>query len=372
MRAPPVLIKTFLFASFGDAAMKTRPPLASEAIRSLEPYTSARMLNALSDDGIYLDANEAPETFDFPPVDLRHIRHYADDKAGLERRAAGFYGVSPGRVLAMRGIDEAVDLIIRAFCEPGRDTIAALTPTYGGYGVAAAAHRIAFRREPFGPGGTIDVAAASAHAPRVIFLCRPNNPTGALTPLGEVEALAEAVGEETLVAVDEAYIEFADAPSALDLLADFGNIVVMRTMSKAFGLAGAHVGFAIGEESIVGALAKIINPYPVPDPCLQLAEAAFSEAGLAFLKRRIEVNARVRDAFARRLAEVPGCREVLPSDASFVAARFDDARAAYEALRARRIFIRPLAPMLGSEGWLRFSIGTEEDMERVLLTLGAP
>jgi len=346
--------------------MKTTPPPPSEAVRGLKPYTSARMLNALDEDGLYLDANEAPRAFAFPPVDLRHIRHYADDKDALEAAYAGVLVRPADEVLAMRGIDEAVDLVIRAWCEPKEDRILAFTPTYGGYAAAAAAHRVAFVEAAFAKDGSIDVAAAASRGARVVFLCRPNNPTGASTALEDVARLADAVADDVLIAVDEAYIEFADVPSALELAADFANILVMRTLSKAFGLAGAHVGFAVGRPEVVGAMRKIINPYPVPDPCIRLARAALTPEGLAFLAGRVEENARVRDGFAAALARLPGCLEVLRSDASFVAARFPDAGAIYERLRARKIFVRPLAPMYGAEGWLRFSIGTEEDMARVL------
>lgn len=351
--------------------MKKSPPRPSAAIRSLEPYTSARMLNALDADGVYLDANEAPHTFDFPPIDLRNIRHYADDKRSLEQAFAAFIDLNEKSVLAMRGIDEVVDLAIRAFCEPKEDRILAFTPTYGGYSAAAAAHRVEFVTAPFEKDGAIDVAGAAAVGARVIFLCRPNNPTGSATPLQQVIDLASAVSDDTLIAVDEAYVEFKPGSSALKLLPDFANIVVMRTMSKAFGLAGAHVGFAVGHAQVVGAMEKIINPYPVADPSIQLALASLGPEGRSFLHERIEDNAGVRDWFVRQLTDTPGCLEVLPSETSFVAARFADAEAVYEGLRANKIFIRPLAPMYDQSGWLRFTIGTRDQMERVLEVAGA-
>ena len=351
--------------------MKNTPPPASDAVRGLKPYTSARMLNALDEDGIFLDANEAPTAFDFPPIDLRYIRHYADDKEALEKAYAAFANQPSGDVLAMRGVDEAVDLAVRGYCEPGEDRILAFSPTYGGYSAAAAAHRIEFTTAPFDKDGAIDVDGAIAQNPRVVFACRPNNPTGAVTALEQLAELADAVSDETLIAVDEAYIEFTKAPSAVELLPDFANIVVMRTMSKAFGLAGAHVGFAVGHANIIETLRKIINPYPVADPCIQLARAALSEPGRKFLADRVAENARNRGWFAGALARLPACIEVLPSETNFVAARFDSAGPIYERLRARKIFIRPLAPMFDQSGWLRFTIGSRGEMEKVLDGLAA-
>ncbi len=346
--------------------MKKSPPPASEAIRDFKPYTSARMLNALDEDGIYLDANESPATFDFPPIDLRNVRHYADDKDALEAAYADFAGCRRENVLAMRGVDEVVDLVIRGYCEPGDDRILAFSPTYGGYRVAAAAHRVRFAEAPFDRDGAIDVAGAAAQGARVLFVCRPNNPTGAVTALSQLADLAEAVADDAVIAVDEAYIEFARAPSALDLLPEYANLVLMRTMSKAFGLAGAHVGFAVGHADVVEVLRRIINPYPVADPCIQLARAALGESGRRFLARRVRENALNREAFAGELRRRPECLEALPSQTNFVAARFDGADAIHERLRANKIFIRPLAPMFGHAGWLRFTIGAREEMEKVL------
>ncbi len=349
--------------------MKRKPPPASQAIQELEPYVSARMLHALDQEGTYLDANEAPKSFDFPPIDLQNIRHYADDKTSLEEAYAAYIGRPADEVLAMRGIDEAVDLIIRAFCEPRQDHALTFVPTYGGYAAAAAAHRVELRRASFDKDGTFDVGEAAASGARVIFLCRPNNPTASLASIEEVEKLAQSVPDRTVIAVDEAYIEFTEHPSALDLLTDCSNLIIMRTMSKAFGLAGAHVGYTVAHPQLTLAMAKIINPYPLADPCIQLAMAALSAQGLDFLDRAVAENARVRDHFMARLGGHPDCLEVLPSQTSFVTARFENADAIHNRLREEKIFIRPLAPMYGESGWLRFTVGTEADMARILAIL---
>ncbi|NNU16142.1 aminotransferase class I/II-fold pyridoxal phosphate-dependent enzyme [Parvularcula sp. ZS-1/3] len=350
--------------------MKKTPPPASDAIVSLEPYTSARMLNALSPDGVYLDANEAPRSFGFPPVDLGDIRHYADDKASLEEAYASYAGRKPDDVLGMRGVDEAVDLVIRAFCEPKEDSILTFTPTYGGYAAAAAAHRVELQKMPFGKDSSFDVETAARSGARVIFLCRPNNPTGSVASLADVQALAEAVPDRTVVAVDEAYIEFTEEASALTLLDRYPNIIIMRTMSKAFGLAGAHVGFTIAHPDVTDAMKKIINPYPLPDPCIQLAMASLGSEGLAFLKEAVGSIRQTRDSFSAKLEKHSRCLELLPSETSFLAGRFEDAQGIYERLRAEKIFIRPLAPMYGEGGWLRFTIGTTEEMDRIAAILG--
>ncbi len=350
-------------------------PAPAPAIEDLEPYVSARMLHGFEAEGIFLDANEMPLAPHLAPPDLNAINHYADDTPiALTQAYAAHAGVPEGCVLATRGIDEGVELLIRAYCEPGADQILVLPPTYGMYAVSAATHRTAVLRLPLLNLTDLDLRGLDRLAPwpKVIFLCRPNNPTGHVMARAAVEAVLERAAGRSIVAVDEAYIEFCAGETLVPLLRDHPNLVVLRTLSKAFGLAGLHVGFTLGAQPLIDVLKRIVNPYPIPDPCARLALAALTPEASTAREALIAAMLATRERFAARLARHPACRHLLPSAANYVLGRFDGADEIIGALGRHKIYIRPLAADLPGPGWLRFTIGTRTQMDRVADVLDLP
>lgn len=340
--------------------------LAREEIRALQPYSSARM--EASGGRVLLNANESAWA---PPGDhdLSCNRYPDPQPAALIDALARLYGVRSAQVLVGRGSDEAIDLLVRAFCRAGQDAIVIQPPTFGMYAVSARIQNAAVVTVPLSADFTLDVDALLAGvtpAVKLVFVCTPNNPTGQRVPLNDVERLARELGGRALVVVDEAYLEFSDGPSAAALLGRFDNLAVLRTLSKAWALAGARVGALLANEDVIALLRRIMAPYPLPSPCVALALEALSEAGQAQAHAHIAIVCEQRERMAQALAGLPVVREVLPSHANFLAVRFDRAAAVYARLLEAGIVVRDIQRYPQLEDALRITIGTPEENDRVL------
>lgn len=349
--------------------------LVREDLRDFAGYASARTQRLEGD--VWLNANESPLA---NPGDAegRCRRYPAPQPPELQARLAEVYGVEVEQLLIGRGSDEAIDLLVRALCVPGRDAVLATPPVFGMYAVSARLQGAAFVEVPLidGPDGfAVDVAAvrnaALARSAKLVFLCSPSNPTGGLVPLAEIDHLADALSGRAIVVVDEAYIEFADAASATTLLAAHQNLVVLRTLSKAHALAAARIGVAIGHPDLIGVLRRCQAPYPVPTPCADLALAGLSPDALALTQARVTETIAERDALAAALTTAPGVRRVYPSAGNYLLVRFVDADRAFAALLSAGIVVRDqrAAPQLGDA--LRISLGTPAQNARVLSALQA-
>jgi len=340
--------------------------LARPEIRALQPYSSARM--EASGGRVLLNANESAWA---PPGDHQlACNRYPDlQPTPLIDALARLYGVRASQVLVGRGSDEAIDLLVRAFCSAGQDAIAIQPPTFGMYAVSAHIQGAGVITVPLAADFTLDVDAvltALTPAVKLVFVCTPNNPTGQLVPLRDVTRLAQALAGRALLVVDEAYIEFSDAPSAASLIDQFDHLAVLRTLSKAWALAGARIGSLLANEAVIALLRRIMAPYPLPRPCVALALEALTASGQDAAGAHIAVVREQRERMALALAQVPGVREVLPSQANFLAVRFDDASAVYRRLLGAGIVVRDIHryPQLGDA--LRITVGLPEENDRVL------
>jgi histidinol-phosphate aminotransferase len=343
--------------------------LARSEIRAMQPYSSARM--EASGGNIMLNANESAWA---PPGDraLGCNRYPDPQPQNLIDALAKLYGVRSNQVLVGRGSDEAIDLLVRAFCRAGKDAIAIQPPTFGMYAVSARIQNAAIVEVPLTPSFTLDVdavLAALTPAVKLVFVCTPNNPTGQLVSQPQIERLALALVDRAVLVVDEAYIEFADAPSVAALINRYDNLAVLRTLSKAWALAGARIGSLLANAEVIALLRRIMAPYPLPRPCVELALEALSEEGQALARTHIAIVREQRQRMAEALAALPGVRQVLPSQANFLAVRLDHADAVYQRLLAAGIVVRDVQryPQLGDA--LRITIGTPEENERTVDTL---
>jgi histidinol-phosphate aminotransferase len=345
--------------------------LARAEIRALVPYSSARM--EAGADGLLLNANESA----WPPFGDTGLdcQHYPEPQPrALIDRLAALYGVRPAQVLAGRGSDEPIDLLVRAFCRAGEDAILVQPPTFGMYAVCARVQHAAVVEVPLRANFSVDVEAVleAATAPvKLVFVCAPNNPSGAGVPMESIEQLAAGLAGRALLVVDEAYVEFAQLPSVASLLDRYENLAVLRTLSKAWALAGARVGCLLAQPEVVALLRRIMPPYPLPSPCVAAALQVLSPEGQKQARERIgEIrNERVRMAAALRGAR--GVREVLPSQANFLAVRFDDAAGALQGLESAGIIVRDVRRYRGLGDALRITLGTPAQNDRVLAALGA-
>jgi histidinol-phosphate aminotransferase len=346
--------------------------LARADIRALTPYSSARM--EARGGSVALNANESPWP---PPGDAGAALHrYPDPQPiALIERLAAIYGVRTEQVLVGRGSDEAIDLLVRAFCRAGVDAVAISPPTFGMYAVCARIQGATVLEIPLRPEDfTLDADALPARlkpAVKIVFVCSPNNPSGSLVPRATIARLAEMLRGRALLIVDEAYIEFADAPSAATLLDQYENLGVLRTLSKAWALAGARVGSLLAAPDVIALLRRIMPPYPLPTPCVNAALTVLQDAGASLVRERIATVRRERTRLAATLPSLPGVRAVLPSQANFLAVRFTDAAAVYADLLHAGIVVRDIGRYPWLADALRISIGTPEHNDALLATLAA-
>jgi histidinol-phosphate aminotransferase len=347
--------------------------LVREDLRDFAGYQSARSQRLQG--SVWLNANESPWRNDADGDGS--LRRYPDPQPQALREAlAGLYGCAPGQLLAGRGSDEGIDLLVRAVCRPGGDAVLVTTPTFGMYAVSARLHGtrvvdVPLLEDPQGWG--CDFAAVAAAVRRdgvkLVFLCSPGNPTGALLPLEDISRLARELDGQALVVVDEAYLEFADAASAITLLPAQRNVVVLRTLSKAHALAAARIGSVIADADLIDVLRRCQAPYPLPAACTAQALQALSPQVRSVTAEHVAAVREEREQLRSALAALPGVRRVHDSRANFVLARFDDAQAAFDALLAAGVVVRDMRSAPGLGDALRISLGTPEQNRRVLKVL---
>ena len=340
---------------------------------------------------VWLDANENPKTpaASLPSIALAkegrlNLNRYPEPQpADLVAQLATLYGVAPAQVLVTRGSDEGIDLLLRTFCRAGQDAILITPPTYGMYVVAAGiqgARTVAvplIREQNFaldagavlqavlaapersGEGGTPEV--------KIVFLCSPNNPTGGLLDRAAVLSLVRSLAGRAVVAVDEAYVDFSGRPSLAAEVAATPNLVVLRTLSKAYGLAGARVGTTIADPAVIAVLQKVIAPYPVPAPVLQAALAALTPAGLAAARASVATLVAERTRLAAALAQLPAVQRVWRSDANYLLVEVADSARAMAAGRAAGVVWRDRSKDVPNH--IRITIGTAEENNATLEVL---
>ena len=290
----------------------------------------------------------------------------------LAQRLATLYGVTERQLLPGRGSDESIDLLVRGFCRAGVDNVVICPPTFGMYAVAARIQGAAVREVPLvrDSGFALDtsgVLAACDANTKIVFLCSPNNPTGNAMAPEAIESLLIALTDKALVVVDEAYIEFSGDRSLTTELTRFPNLVVLRTLSKAYGLAGARVGSLIAAPEIVALLGKVIPPYSIPQLTIEAVLATLGEGQLAIQRERV---AQVRAERERLSAALPSCKpvqKIWPSVANFLLVDFAAPDAVLDAARAAKLLIRDMRGV--SPQSLRITVGTIEQNDRLIRSL---
>jgi histidinol-phosphate aminotransferase len=341
--------------------------LARPDIVALKPYEHASWEPSLE----RLHANELPWR---PAGD--------DSRAGLNRypepqpralieRLAELYAVAPAAILVGRGSDEAIDLLTRGFCRAGQDAVLVCPPTFGMYSVSARIQGAAVVQVPLlaADGFALDEQALLARctaAVKLVFLCSPNNPSGNLLDEAAIVRIARRLAGRVLVVVDEAYIEFAARPSLARRVAELPNLAILRTLSKAYGLAGARCGALIADPEIVALLRKIIPPYAIPQLTLEAVLDRLTPEARAQSRAHIEVLLAERERLLRALPRLARVTRVWPADANFVLAEFEDAAAALARAREARLLVRDARGYPGLGRALRITVGTPEQNGRLL------
>jgi histidinol-phosphate aminotransferase len=304
-----------------------------------------------------------------------NLNRYPDPQPShLVERLASLYGVSPAQLLVTRGSDEGIDLLLRAFCSEGHDSILITPPTYGMYSVSAAIQgarvvSVPLVREKDFALDADAVIAAWRPGLKIVFLCSPNNPTGGLLSRTAILKVASELEGRAMVVVDKAYIEFSGKSVLTSEITATPNLVALRTLSKAFGLAGARVGVTIGNPSLIAVVKKIIAPYPVPAPVAAAALAALTPGGIAAARESAANLAAGRKKLASQLAALAVVKRVWPSDTNFLLVEVEDAKRAMVAAKAAGVVLRDRSREPGLENCIRITAGTAEENQLVVEAL---
>jgi len=330
--------------------------LVRNNIRNLKPYSSARD-EFNGEANIFLDANE--NSLGSPL--LKWYNRYPDPMQWkIKEKLSVIKQVPVDQIFLGNGSDEPIDLLYRCFCEPGIDEVILFPPTYGMYEVSANINNINCNRVPLTPAFQLDLEAlelAIKPNTKIIWICTPNNPTGNSIDRQDIEMVLNNF--DGLVVVDEAYINFSRQKSLVSDLSDYPNLVVLQTLSKAWGLAGLRVGMAFASAEIIGFLNKVKPPYNISEPVQELALKALDEIG--------QVNDMILQLVASRkqleedLIQAKSVVNVFPSDANFLLVEFTHARAMYDNLLGKGIVVRDRSNVLLCDNCLRITVGTDAE-----------
>jgi histidinol-phosphate aminotransferase len=338
--------------------------LQRENIKNLRPYSTARD-EYKGQASVYLDANE--NSFGSPlPADYNR---YPDPlQLDLKDAISKIKGVPIENTFLGNGSDEAIDLLYRAFCEPAKDNVIILPPTYGMYEVSANINNVEVRKINLLPNYQLDlngIAEAIDSNTKIIFICSPNNPTGNSIIRTDIETIL--ANFQGLVVIDEAYINFAKQRSFIKELTEYPNLVILQTFSKAWGLAALRLGMAFAARPTVDILNKVKPPYNINQATQDLALAALQN--VSQVNEWIKLTVEEREKLSSDLVELNIVNKVYPSDANFVLAEVTDASGIYHYLVNQGIIIRDRSKVTLCEGCLRISIGTPAENQTLLTAL---
>ena len=342
-------------------------------LRGLTPYQSARRIGGRGH--IWLNANEhhsapAPAITNSPGNSPLN-RYPEPQPAAVLDAYARYLGVAPENLLITRGGDEGIELLIRTFSEPGTGSILYNPPTYGMYAVSAATLGLPQKTVPLTATWQLDLPAIEKALPgvKILYICNPNNPTGTLLHRADLLALLEMTAGRAIVAVDEAYIEYSPAESLVDALPHYPHLAIIRTLSKAFALAGLRCGFTLANPELIALLQKTIAPYPLPGPVADLAAQALQADGLRLMRARVAATLAEREHFAAALRTLPAVKYVEPSGANFLLIHCHDGPRTFAALSAAGIITRSQQNALGLADHIRITIGSADENAALLRAL---
>ncbi|GAB3935143.1 histidinol-phosphate transaminase [Mucilaginibacter myungsuensis] len=333
-------------------------------IKNLTPYSSARD-EFKGEASVYLDANENAYG---SPLDKDYNRYPDPMQYQVKKRLSEIKGVPPRNIFVGNGSDEAIDILYRAFCNPGVDNVIIVPPTYGMYEVSANINDVELRRVPLTEDYQLDVDAIAERIDKntkLIWVCSPNNPTGNSINRADVETLL--ANFSGLVVVDEAYINFSRQKTFIQELTEYANLVVLQTLSKAWGLAALRVGMAFASEEIIEVMNKVKPPYNVNEASQQLALEALANVD--------KVNGWIKETLSERDKMVLGIKDldfvldIYPSDANFILVKTTDANGIYNYLVQHGIIVRNRTKVELCEGSIRITIGTPEENVKLIETL---
>jgi len=338
--------------------------LLRENIKNLTPYSSARD-EYQGEASVYLDANENAYG---SPLDEQYNRYPDPLQYNVKKRLSEIKGVPIRNIFLGNGSDEAIDILFRAFCNPGVDNVIIVPPTYGMYQVSANINDVALRRVPLTDEYQLNlegIAEAIDEHTKLIFICSPNNPTGNSINRDDIETLL--ANFNGLIVVDEAYINFSRQKTFIQELTEYANLVVLQTLSKAWGLAGLRVGMAFASEEIIEVMNKVKPPYNINEASQQLALKALENVDQ--VNEWIKETLKERDNLVLALKNFDFVLDIYPSDANFILVKTTDPKAIYNFLVQHGIIVRDRSKVELCEGSLRITVGTPEENNILIKSL---
>ena len=338
--------------------------LVRENIKKMTPYSSARheFSGAAT---VFLDANE--NAFG-SPLPVNYNRYPDPHQMPLKEKISQIKGVPASNIFLGNGSDEAIDLLFRIFCEPGKDNIIIFPPTYGMYEVCAEINNVAVKKVPLTTDYQLDLEATEAAVDantKLIFVCSPNNPTGNSIERSAIEVLLNNF--DGLVVIDEAYINYARQKTFITELTEYPNLVILQTLSKAWGLAGLRLGMAFAGQPVIDYMNRVKYPYNINTATQQLALEALSN--ISSVNNWTKTTVVQKDNLSEALLALPVTEKVYPSDANFILVKMTDARRIYEYLAGRGIIVRDRSKVMLCDDCLRITIGTPEENNQLLEAL---
>ena len=333
--------------------------LVRPMVREIAPYRSARDdFEDFEAQKVFLDANENP----YKSIANR----YPDPlQRQLKRTLAKIKGVEANQILLGNGSDEVLDLVFRAFCEPGQDEVILLPPTYGMYTVLAQLNNVKVNTVPLNESFQLDLEGIMKHVngnTKVIFVCSPNNPTGNSIPLEQIQNLLNQFSG--LVVVDEAYVDFSTKGSAVRFLDDYPHLMICQTFSKAYGLAGIRLGMGIADSKIIDYFNKIKPPYNVNVLTQKTAFNSLNDQHTT--KEHVKELLAERQKLEKELLNIDFVNKIYPSDANFLLIQVDNASKRYDQLLSLDIVVRNRSSLSGCENTLRITVGTPQENIRLI------
>jgi len=335
-----------------------------ENIKNLTPYSSARD-EYKGEASVYLDANENAYG---SPLEQQYNRYPDPLQYKVKKRLSDIKGVPPRNIFLGNGSDEAIDILFRSFCNPGVDNVILVPPTYGMYQVSANINDIQVKNVLLIEDYQLNmegIAEAIDQRTKIIFICSPNNPTGNSINRDDIETLL--ANFNGLIVVDEAYINFSRQKTFIQELTEYANLVVLQTLSKAWGLAGLRVGMAFASEEIIEVMNKVKPPYNINEASQELALKALQN--VAQVNDWIKETLAQRDKLVLNLKNFDFVLDIYPSDANFILVKTTDPKAIYNFLVERGIIVRDRSKIDLCEGSLRITVGTPTENDILLNTL---
>ncbi|CAL4319016.1 Histidinol-phosphate aminotransferase [Buchnera aphidicola (Eriosoma lanigerum)] len=340
--------------------------LVRKNILHLIPYQSARRIGGVGK--VWLNANELPTSVSFQ---LQHdnLNRYPDfQPIDLITKYSNYVNCNPEQILVVRGADEGIELLTRTFCEPGIDSIISCPPTYEMYSICAKISGVKNKLCNTNQNWSLNLSKIESNLNQVklIYICNPNNPTGNLIDISHIEYLLNITLNKSLVVIDEAYIEFSEKCSLVSLMSNYPNLVILRTLSKAFGLAGIRCGFVLAHKSVITLLSKVLAPYPLPNPVIDIASIALTDNNIKLMRNHVVTIINNRIWLSNELKKLTIVIQVFISFTNYILVQFINPDKIFNFLIKKGIILRNQNHKLYLSGCIRISIGTYLECCQVL------